>query len=110
MRTIHTSGGFAGTAVLDLADSRAELDGATYKVALVAEGAATPPAVGHASWQTPTVTTATAAAAVLAQLVDDTTDPGHYNVAVDVIDSGRHELAWAMDATDRTRRALLRVT
>ena len=110
MRTIHITGGFSGTAVLDLSDTRAELVGATFKACLQPEGTATPPAVGHASWLIPTVDTQSDADAVIAHLVDNTTAAGHYNLALDVFVGGRHELVWARDADNPERRALVHVT
>lgn len=109
MRTIQVTGGFSGPAVLDLADDLAQLTGATFKAALVAEGTAQAPASNAAAWSTPTSSGLTDAAVVLTRLVDNTTSPGHYNVAVDVIAGGRHEVVWAMDADNPDQRALLKV-
>lgn len=103
------TGGFTGTAVLDLADTHAQLEGATFKACLRPDGTETPPAVGHALWQTPTVPTQGNAAAVIAQLVDTTTLPGYYNLALDILVEGRHELVWASDPDEPGRRALIRV-
>jgi hypothetical protein len=110
MRTIHVSGGFTGTAVLDLADSRAELDGATFKACLRPEGTATPPPVDDVLWLTPTVDSQDDAGAVIAKMVDNATPAGYYNLALDILVEGRHETVWAVDPEDTDRRALIRIT
>jgi hypothetical protein len=110
VRTIYVTGGFSGNAVVDLADSEASLVGATFKACLRPEGTETPPAVGNAAWLTPVVTDQTDPAAVITQLVDNTITPGFYNLAVDVIEGGRHEVVWAKDADNTDRRALIQVT
>lgn len=108
MRTITVTGGFSGTAVVDLVDSLAALAGSVFKYALVPQGTDDPPVVGHADWKDPTGTP-TAKRATLGALVDDDYPEGYYNLAIDVVKDGRHEVVWATDRPGSTRRALISV-
>ena len=103
MRTITVTGGFSGTATVDLVDSLNQLGSATFKMALALAGQDDPPAVGHVSWMDAVVSTQTAGAATLSLAVDETYPTGSYNVAVDVILDGRHEAIWATDRRSQAR-------
>lgn len=106
-RTITVTGGFSGSAVVDLTDNLKQLSFATFAMALAPVGAANPPAVGNAAWKSiPAVPTASAA--TLPLLVDDAVTPGTYQLAVDVQQDGRHEIAWVKDR--QGKRALVVVT
>ena len=106
-RTVTVTGGFSGSAVIDLTDSLGQLSFATFAVALTDVGAILPPEVGHASWSAISAVPA-AGTVTLPVLVSDLTPPGSYNVAVDVMQDGRHEIAWVKDR--RGHRALVVVT
>lgn len=108
-RTITVTGGFTGSAVVDLTDSLKQLATATFRLALVPVGADDPPPVDSPTWVTATGTQTTGSA-TMAIPVDGTTALGSYNLAYDVVQDGRHEANWAMDRTNRTRRALVVVT
>ena len=108
-RTITVTGGFSGSAVIDLTDSLKQLATATFRLALVPVGSDDPPPVDSPTWvvATGTQTTGTATMAIP---VDGTQALGQYNLAYDVITDGRHEANWAMDRSVRGRRALVVVT
>ena len=103
-RTVTVTGGFSGAAVIDVSDSQKQLADSTFAVALTDVGAELPPVVGSGAWVV-APTTPSAAAAVVSIVVDDDTEPGNYNAAVDVQRDGRHEVVWALDR--RGRRALV---
>lgn len=104
------TGGFSGAAVVDLTDTQAGLDGATFRAALVPEGQDPPAVDATGVWVAMGAASPVAAAATLTRVVDDATDPGHYHLAIDIVADGNHELVWAVDADDETRRALVYVT
>lgn len=109
-RTITVTGGFSGTATVDLTDALKNLDDASFRLALTPVGQDDPPAINDEAWSAATVASRTAGSVALSLTVDDSTDLGYYNLAYDVVLDGRHEVAWAMDRTDRRRRALVVVT
>lgn len=107
MRRVTVSGGFTGVIIADLADTLAELDQSTYKMALVPEGDPEPP-VGDPAWVTPTGTLFPSAATLAMLVTEATPHPAHYHVAVDIVSaSGRHEVSWQMDEEKPTQRALV---
>ena len=103
MRTITVTGGFSGTATVDLVDSLQQLATATFKMALAPAGQDDPPIAADAAWKNAVVTNQTAGAATVSLAVDDTQPVGSYHVAVDVILDGRHEAIWATDRRSRAR-------
>ena len=105
--TITVTGGFTGSVTADLADSLKQLATATFKMALVPAGSDDPPAVGNAAWKHATATQ-TDSTATVSLAIDDTFSVGAYNLAIDIVSSGRHENAWAVDR--RGRRSLVVVT
>ena len=106
-RTVTVTGGFSGSAVIDLTDSLGQLVDSTFAVALTDVGAVVPPPVGDAAWSV-VGATPTDKAATFALTVENTVAPGTYHAAIDVRKDGRHEIVWATDR--RGRRALLVVT
>lgn len=110
MRVITVTGGFSGTAVVDLTDSLKGLDGASYKLALTPAGQDDPPPVGSASWFDGVDATGDTGKATVGLPVGNATPVGYYNLALDVVLGGRHEAVWVMDRRNRRSRALVYVT
>lgn len=109
MRTITVTGGFSGSATVDLVDSLKQLTFATFKMALVPVGRDDPPAVGDATWKD-AAAVQSADKATVSLPVDTNQAVGNYNLAVDVILDGRHEAVWATDLGSSSQRALVVVT
>jgi hypothetical protein len=109
-RTITVTGGFSGAVTCDVVDSLKQLLTATFNLCLVPVGNDDPPPVGTGTWGPATATNHTAGSVTLSRLIDGTTATGNYNLAYDVVRDGRHETEWAMDRTNRSRRALVVVT
>lgn len=109
-RVITVTGGFTGTAVVDLTDSLKGLSGAAFKMALAPVGQDDPPDVNDPAWVDGLGGTPGADKATVGIPVDDNTPVGYYNVALDVVAGGRHEVVWVMDRRNRRSRALVYVT
>jgi hypothetical protein len=107
MRTIDVTGGFSGSAVVDLSDTLASLTEATIRTALVVEGGSRPPA-GSPSWTNPDVDPGSRRATI-STLVDGAVAPGRYNLAIEIVQDGRYETMWAADQKRRNRRAVIEV-
>lgn len=106
-RTITVTGGFTSAITVDIADSLKQLDGASFRVALVPTGQDDPPPVDSPSWIDASASSTPGTAAVSAA-VNGTTAVGYYNVAVDVVEGGNHEVVWIADR--RGQRVLVVVT
>lgn len=109
-RTITVTGGFSGSAVVDVTDSLKQLADSTFRMALCPVGQDDPPSVSSIEWESATATNQTASTATVSIPVDDTTPVGHYNMALDVVADGRHEAAWVADRRNPAQRALVIVT
>lgn len=108
-RTITVTGGFSGAVTFDITDTLKQLTYATFRVALTEVGQDDPPPVDSPSWLAATATQSAGSATVSA-LVEGITPVGNYNAVIDVVSDGRHEVTWALDRSNRNRRALVVVT
>lgn len=109
-RTITVTGGFSGSVVVDVADSLKTLEGATFRLALTSVGQDDPPPYDSPTWLAATATGLTAGAVTVSRVVDSATPTGYYNLALDIVEGGNHEVEWVTDRTNRRRRALVNVT
>jgi hypothetical protein len=107
VRSITVTGGYSAVATVDLADELGTLNEATIRTALVAEGGVAP-VVGSPLWQDPS-SEGGAKGRALGHLVDVTVAPGRYNLPIEIVQDGRYEVIWAMDAKRKTRRAVIEV-
>ena len=102
-RTIVVSGGFSGSVVVDLQDGLRNLEGAQYRLALVPSGQGTPPDAASLLWRDAEVLGGSDGTATLTVPVDSTTPVGTYNLALDVVANGRHEVVWVTGRMVRRR-------
>lgn len=109
-RVITVTGGFSGMAVVDLTDTLKGLNGAAFKLALAPAGQDDPPPVDDPAWVDGVGSAPAAGSATVGLPVDDQTEVGYYNVALDVVAGNRHEAVWVMDKRNRRSRALVYVT
>ena len=107
LRTITVTGGFSSAVVVDIADSLKQLGSASFRMVLVPVGQDDPPPVDSPTW-TDAGATASASTAAVSLAVNGTTATGNYNVAVDVVAGGQHEVVWICDR--QGRRVLVVVT
>jgi hypothetical protein len=108
MRTITVTGGFTGALVFDLRDGLRSLGDAEFRVALAPVGQDDPPPFDTPTWMEATATQ-TAGSAVVTAVIDSSAAVGYYYAALDIVQDGRHEVAWATDRGTR-RRSLVCVT
>lgn len=99
IRTITVTGGFSSALTLDVVDRQKLLTGAGFRVALVPVGAEDPPPVDSPTWAEGTAEL-TAGTAAVSVPVEGNTAVGLYNVAVDVVAGGRHEIVWVTGRRD----------